>query len=223
MNQLRVPGVLPVVAESTLARLADALVTPGYGHFPELLHPEWIRALREEAESLRDCGSFRKARVGRLATRSPRPELRTDQIVWLEPAAATPMQVLWLDFMEGLREYLRHRLLLPLTDFEGHLARYEAGGFYRPHLDQHRDSAARQVTVIAYLNGPAWDPDDGGQLRLYTDTCLGISGPSIDILPMAGTLVCFRSADFWHEVLPARCPRYSLTGWLRTRSELPAL
>jgi Rps23 Pro-64 3,4-dihydroxylase Tpa1-like proline 4-hydroxylase len=32
-----------------------------------------------------------------------------------------------------------------------------------------------------------------------------------------------RSAGFWHEVMPSKRPRLSLTGWLRGREELPHL
>jgi SM-20-related protein len=38
-------------------------------------------------------------------------------------------------------------------------------------------------------------------------------GP-VDILPLAGRLVCFRSDQIEHEVLPATRERLSLTGWL---------
>ncbi len=98
--------------------------------------------------------------------------------------------------------------------YEGHLARYPVGGFYKPHLDQHHGSPTRQISIIAYLNTD-WQPGDGGELRLYTSPTEGIHGPFIDFAPTAGTIIAFRSADFWHEVLPAKAPRLSLTGWLR--------
>ncbi|MDQ2656958.1 MAG: 2OG-Fe(II) oxygenase, partial [Bacteroidota bacterium] len=39
-------------------------------------------------------------------------------------------------------------------------------------------------------------------------------GPPLDILPVLGRMVCFRSDQLEHEVLPATRPRLSLTGWL---------
>jgi len=30
-----------------------------------------------------------------------------------------------------------------------------------------------------------------------------------------GTIVCFMSDEFWHEVLPANKTRMSITGWFR--------
>ncbi|HAJ18613.1 MAG TPA: hypothetical protein DCL95_00870 [Rhodospirillaceae bacterium] len=35
------------------------------------------------------------------------------------------------------------------------------------------------------------------------------------LIPAPGRLVVFRSDLVWHEVLPGRKPRWSLTGWLR--------
>ena len=49
-------------------------------------------------------------------------------------------------------------------------------------------------------------------MRLYL-----ADGRELDVLPEAGTLVVFLSADLPHEVLPATRERLSLTGWLRRR------
>jgi SM-20-related protein len=67
---------------------------------------------------------------------------------------------------------------------------------------------------VLYLNED-WRDSDCGQLRFYTDGSDG--GEYLDIFPQAGTLVLFRSACFWHEVMPARRERFSVTGWLRER------
>ncbi|MNU05986.1 hypothetical protein D3C72_2509970 [compost metagenome] len=64
-----------------------------------------------------------------------------------------------------------------------------------------------------YLN-EAWPQDAGGQIRLYLDAdCREF----VDVEPEAGTLVLFLSDRFWHEVLPARQQRLSVTGWYRRR------
>ena len=67
------------------------------------------------------------------------------------------------------------------------------------------------MSAVFYLN-PDWQAEQGGALRLYlTD------GSTHDVLPEAGTLVVFLSADLPHEVLPATRERLSLTGWFRRR------
>ena len=79
--------------------------------------------------------------------------------------------------------------------------------YYRRHLDQFKKDDHRKLSVICYLN-EGWKEEHGGQLRIYrTD------GP-LDILPVAGRLVCFRSDQLEHEVLPATRERLSLTGWI---------
>ena len=78
--------------------------------------------------------------------------------------------------------------------------------------------------MVLYLNHQ-WRPRDGGALRLWTTPAPGRTPspktPSIEVLPEAGTLVVFRSADFWHEVRRARRTRLSLTGWFLRRASNP--
>jgi len=57
-----------------------------------------------------------------------------------------------------------------------------------------------------------WTPADGGALRIYDDELVR------DVLPIAGTMVCFLSDRFEHEVLPATRERLALTGWFRRRA-----
>jgi len=62
---------------------------------------------------------------------------------------------------------------------------------------------------------PDWAADDEGFLRLY------LEGPGAtpfeDVLPVGGTLVCFLSGRFHHEVLSSRRERLSATGWFTRR------
>lgn len=112
---------------------------------------------------------------------------------------------------------LNRSLYLGLVDFEGHFAVYPKGGFYKAHLDRHRETSDRIVSVILYLNAD-WKPGDGGELKLWI-TPGNKEGDFIIIEPRMGTLVCFLSEDFWHEVLPAEKTRASITGWFRGRAE----
>jgi SM-20-related protein len=75
----------------------------------------------------------------------------------------------------------------------------------------------RKISCIVYLNQD-WKNEDGGQLRLYlNETDASNNEKSIDILPISGRSVIFLSDTFYHEVLPARRERISLTGWFFTR------
>ncbi|GAA5494326.1 hypothetical protein Rhal01_00486 [Rubritalea halochordaticola] len=205
-----------------LDRIAEGLSSPGFLHLKNALHPDFLEKLVGLLEAKEDADKLERAGVGKGASLEVRSEIRSDSIFWLEPEDSSAVTKEWLGFMNEIISFLRRALFLPLESYEGHLARYPEGGFYKPHLDQHRISPTRQVTLITYLNKD-WDESNGGQLRLYTDIEKGIHGPYIDILPEYGSVVIFRSADFWHEVLPAKQPRLSLTGWFRGREDNPVL
>jgi SM-20-related protein len=191
----------------------DTLAERGWLVLPEFLAPEQVAALREQAGAQWNAGAFHAAGVGRAHELNVNASIRSDQVQWLEPADEGALAD-YQAFMEDLRGNLNRAMYLGLFEFESHFAVYPPGAFYQRHLDNFRGTSARIITAILYLNA-GWQEGDCGQLRLYTDGSDG--GDYVDIFPQAGQLVLFRSAKFWHEVLPARRERFSLTGWLRTR------
>lgn len=199
-----------------LSGLADSLAGPGFAIVPDFLDEETGRALRDEITAFREIGILHEAAVGRGEEKQIRAEIRGDEVLWLDPTRFTEAQHAYWTRMEALRISLNQELFLGLFDLEAHLACYPPGAFYKAHLDCHRGSSERAVSAIVYLNR-GWTPDDGGILRLYTDRASGKEGPYLDIAPEFGKLVLFLSADFWHEVLPAKRERFSLTGWFRKR------
>ena len=140
--------------------------------------------------------------------------MRTDQVSWLDPLTACGAARQYLQTLDELRLAINRELLLGLFDFEGHLAIYPPGSYYRKHLDQFRGMGTRTVTCVLYLNRD-WTAADGGQLLLYTAP----QDPAHHevILPLGGQLVTFLSARFLHEVRPTGRPRLSLTGWFVRR------
>jgi len=200
--------------------LAEAVAEPGYGVFPNFLTPEVQRDLIQLMSAKVAADQLVSAGVGAPQSVQVRSEIRSDSIFWLETDDPAPTAKAWIKGMSSLCEHFRRQLFLSLWSYEGHLARYPAAGFYKAHLDRHSQTLARQISMIVYLNDD-WKKSDGGELRLFTNVDEGVTGPFLDILPQAGTLVIFRSADFWHEVMPSKRTRLSLTGWLRGREELP--
>ncbi|MCB0221248.1 MAG: 2OG-Fe(II) oxygenase, partial [Chrysiogenetes bacterium] len=102
---------------------------------------------------------------------------------------------------------------------------YPPGAGYRKHLDRFADSNAREVTFVTYLNRE-WKEEDGGLLRLYSETAPGLV--TTEIVPRLGTTAFFLSGSIWHEVTATARRRYSATGWFRSdgftaprRQELP--
>lgn len=188
----------------------DGLVEPGWVVLRNFLDPGSTAAIETMLRNRWESGCLRPAGIGRGRTLQVRPEIRSDQVQWVDneqpPEALTP----YLQRMEALRQQLNQQLFLGLDAYECHLTTYPRGSFYRRHLDQFADQARRQVSTIFYLN-PRWRAADGGELRIETGD--GV----VTVLPEAGTLVLFRAADFWHEVRRARRLRLSVTGWFLTR------
>lgn len=205
-------------AETLLDRVdveavAEALAEQGWVVLPAFLPLDQVRELRNQAQAQWDAGGFHAAGVGRGQELNVNESIRTDQVQWLERAESGALAA-YQHFIEDLRQNLNRLLYLGLFEFEAHFAVYPPGAFYKRHLDNFRGTSARLITAVLYLNED-WRDSDCGQLRFYTDGSDG--GEYLDIFPHAGTLVLFRSARFWHEVMPARRERFSVTGWLRER------
>ncbi|MEE4464990.1 2OG-Fe(II) oxygenase, partial [Azotobacter chroococcum] len=175
---------------------------------------ELTEALAEACRARAAAGELTPAAIGRGGRQLVQEGVRGDYTAWLEPGQCAPGDA-WLALMESLRQTLNRELFLGLEELECHFALYPPGACYQRHLDRFRDDDSRTVTVVLYLN-EAWQPDEGGELRLYLP-----NGRVHDVMPQGGSLACFMSADFPHEVLPATRERLSLTGWFRRRADSP--
>ncbi len=198
--------------------LITALVAHGYAIINQALPIDLITELRNEAYSLEKLGLMHRASTGKNSDTESLSLLRGDFTYWL----TTEDETSYSQHMESLRVLLNQELFLGLFDFETHFAIYPVSTGYSKHLDQFQQknnesntSSQRKISTILYLNDD-WQTQDGGQLRLYLDDNLG-NKSHLDIEPTGGKMVVFSSDRFWHEVLPAKRQRISLTGWFRTR------
>lgn len=196
-------------------QISETVASHGYAIVPDFVPAADVEQLAEEARGLREAGLMRRAGIGRGAELSLNDSLRGDFIHWLDTDDGSPARRGYLARLETLRQAINRTLYLGLFDFEGHFAIYPPGAFYRKHLDQFQYDSRRTLTCILYLN-QNWQEKDGGKLRIYLDE--NGAGKALDVPPLGGTLVTFLSSRFWHEVLPARRERASITGWFRTRA-----
>ena len=170
-----------------------------------------IQELKKTLTSLRDKGTLKQAGIGRESKYHIEQSVRSDEISWFDENNLSKHQQDFLEITQELQNSLNEKFFLGLFELEIHFALYAPNAFYKRHLDQHKNQDTRVITIITYLN-ENWDKDDGGELQLYLN-----NGRTISVVPKAGTLVCFMSAEFEHEVLPAKRERASLTGWFRKR------
>ena len=187
------------------------LLEKGWSVTPDFIQTDILACMRQAASRYRDKQYFYRAGIGKGGARTVHNDVRTDYVMWIDPADnASPIKQ-YLGIIDELRRELNRKLLLGLVEFEGHIAFYPRGTYYRKHLDQFRNDDMRIITSILYLN-ENWHEEDGGQLRIYTG-----ENSYQDILPHAGQLVTFLSSEFFHEVLPTNRERLSITGWYKKR------
>ena len=201
---------IPDIAAGDHDALADALAMRGACRIPGLPDAASTRALRDDLLRLVDAGELAPAATGRGAGRTLQPALRGDRTLWLDDPRCGAAAGAFLATLDALRIALNQRLFLGLAETEAHYARYAPGSGYARHRDRFRDNDARVVSLVAYLNDD-WNEADGGALRLHFDD------GAVDISPLGGTAVCFRS-ELEHEVLPALRERLSVAAWFRRKS-----
>ena len=205
---------MTTLSRTTLDQLLDDLAEQGWAIVANALPADLTLELAQECRARANQGALQPAGVGRGSAHGVQEGVRGDHIQWLEPGQCAAGDR-YLAMLDDLRGQLNQALYLGLEDYEGHFALYPPGTFYQKHLDRFRDDDRRAVSAVFYLNSD-WLPEQGGALRLYL-----ADGRELDVLPEAGTLVLFLSADLLHEVLPATRERLSLTGWLRRRGNSP--
>ncbi len=204
----------PDSTASLISRILDDLASQGWSQQPLALPAGLSAALAAECRRRYASGAMTRAAIGRAGSQQLDERIRGDHIQWLGGGESAASDA-YLGLLDELREALNRELFLGLEDYECHFALYPPGSVYRRHLDRFRDDERRTVTTVCYLND-AWRAEHGGALRIEL-----ADGREHDVLPQAGTLVVFMSADFPHEVLAASRERLSITGWYRRRGSGP--
>ncbi len=133
---------------------------------------------------------------------------RSDIIYWLDRKHNNLHENNFFDLMDNFIRHLNETCYTGITNYEFHYTLYEKGSFYKRHLDQFRNNDSRKYSMVMYLNED-WEINDGGELCVYPDD------KSINISPLNGKSVFFKSDELEHEVLITNKPRMSITGWLK--------
>jgi len=203
------PDATATKQSARLSTVIDQLVQQQWCVLTDFFSPELCRQLYDELQAHAAQSQLRPARVGKDEQLTRRTDIRGDDILWLDGSSAAQAQ--FLDVMEQLKQQINRELYMGLDELEAHYALYPPGMGYQKHLDSFQNNNLRRITIVAYLN-EAWVEADGGQLNIYDgDTVMA------SILPKVGTLVCFVSERWPHEVAVTHRWRSSIAGWFRCR------
>jgi predicted 2-oxoglutarate/Fe(II)-dependent dioxygenase YbiX len=177
---------------------------------PRFLEPDACRRIRHAM----DTGT---AEVSEILEERIQADLEVRRSACIEVDAAT------LDFLEqrldSSKPQLERHFGLALASREGaSCLRYDAGGFFRPHVDRSDapawpDAARRRISLVVFLSTSRQAHRDGsfegGALRVYGDR----PDECLDVHPEAGTLVAFPAGTL-HEVLVVHAGiRDSVVDW----------
>lgn len=189
--------------------LIDSFIKDKIGIAENFLSLPLAASLKSNLKKLFAQKLLRYAGTGNESKVSHDKTVRGDMIYWLDRAHNDVSENDFFDLMDSFVSHLNATCYTGITGYEFHYAIYEAGSFYRSHLDQFRSNDSRQYSMIMYLNAD-WLPADGGEL------CIHQNGEHQNISPLSGKSVFFKSNELRHEVLLTNKIRMSITGWLKT-------
>jgi len=148
--------------------IASAIAERGWCITDDFPAPILVAQLAREVREAWEAGELRQAGIGRGESFKVKPEVRSDQVLWLSSQGQTGATARYMAALDQLRQALNRTLLLGPFELEGHLSLYPPGARYRRHLDQFVGMGSRTPACVLYLNG-GWTKEDGGTLRLYTE------------------------------------------------------
>ncbi|KTC83966.1 2OG-Fe(II) oxygenase [Legionella cincinnatiensis] len=194
--------------------LIHNLCTKGFHIIEDFLELHQCQLIQVTAQEMYAQGLFRGAKIGLNLESHKNRTIRADEIFWLDEHEENSAIQNYLKRIQQLAQLLNQELFLGLHEFETHLAAYQPGSYYKKHVDQFATKKNRKISCVYYLNKD-WCAELGGELKLYNQEEQLIQV----ILPQENRFICFNS-ELPHEVCLTHQPRYSIAGWLKTRSDL---
>lgn len=233
-TRLKVATASPQITQADITSLSKT----GYVVIPNFLPRDLVDGLRDDILNLRRDGAFKEAKIGQDSTNALNKNIRIAETCFLGRNRAELIKISGensirdrpgglYDILDNLCDRLSDLCLkdsgtqLDRSLSELLYAYYPTGGFYRRHRDAIPNSASvlRKYSLLLYLNRDGWSPDkDAGQLRMHLDgggdECPpDVQSNFIDVDPLGGTLVLFKSEAIPHEVLDTMSERFALVGW----------
>ncbi len=196
--------------EGQFEDLIQGLINDNFGCCNDFLLPETVLGLLANIEKLTALGQMKPSGIGNKQAFQQDKTVRGDHINWINEDSTNEHEVLYLNKVKHLILYLNTTCFTSINNFESHYASYEKKSVYRRHLDQFKSDNGRKFSIVLYLNQD-WGDQDGGLLSLYPS-----DKDQVDIAPLGGRLVLFRSDEMEHEVHASFTrSRNSIAGWMK--------
>lgn len=190
--------------------LIQGLIDNGYGCCDDFILPAEVNGLSANIQRLSESAQLKNSGFGNKTDFKKDLEIRGDKINWIDDESTNPFEIIYLKKIEQFILYLNQTCFTAIKSFESHYSSYETKSFYKRHVDQFKNEKGRQYSIVLYLN-EGWKKEDGGLLSLYPAL-----GEQVDISPLGGRMVLFRSDEMEHEVNPSFTrTRNSIAGWLK--------
>jgi len=191
-------------------RLIQGLIDNEYGCCDDFILPEIVAGLYANVQHLNETESLKPSGFGNKLDFKKDSAVRGDKINWIEEETTNQFEMSYLTKIEKFILYLNKTCFTAIKSYESHYSSYEKNSFYKRHLDQFKNEKGRKYSIVLYLNKD-WKITDGGLLSLYPKM-----KEQIDISPLGGRMVLFRSDEMEHEVNPSFTrERNSIAGWLK--------
>ncbi|AEA45220.1 2OG-Fe(II) oxygenase [Fluviicola taffensis] len=190
--------------------LIQGLIDNEYGCCDDFILPSTVDGLSANIQLLSESEKLKSSGFGNKSDFKEDDRIRGDKITWIEEQSINPFEIIYLQKIEKFILYLNQTCFTAIKSFESHYSFYEKNSFYKRHIDQFKNEKGRKYSIVLYLN-EAWKKEDGGTLSLYPKV-----GEQINISPIGGRMVLFRSDEMEHEVNPSFTrSRNSIAGWLK--------
>jgi SM-20-related protein len=194
--------------EDSFETLIASYIATNVGIADDFLSVELCQHLANNIMELEANRLLQQAGVGNDNKLQLKADIRRDSIYWLDKKHNNIYENAFFDQIDAFILYLNATCFAGITDYEFHYSLYDAGDFYKKHLDQFQDNSNRQFSMISYLN-PNWEAKHGGELFIQQ------ANHNQTISPTEGKTVFFKSNELEHEVLVTNGRRMSVTGWLK--------
>lgn len=192
--------------------MAHDIYIHGFHIIDDFLDASHYQALRFHVMNMHQHGLLNSSKIGFKINAQHNEAIRTDETLWIDEHSNDPAIKAYLAQTNSVAKILNQSLFLGLHELETHFAAYQPGTYYKKHVDQFATTKDRKISFVYYLNDD-WKAHFGGELKLYNlDTQL-----IKEVLPHGNRFICFNS-ELPHEVCITHQPRYSITGWMKTRS-----